>query len=599
MAKNNKRRYLQQKRNKFEDKNKQSKSVTTNVFEFHRNKVKHNVIGRKLTKYELSNKAVSRHRSYDKRKNTILQEYKSKHKSGKGLQDLRNNDDRRLDQNIELSYNENTVLTHKGKHLNDFIDDIIDEDEDEDIDLLSRPDFVEVSHFGGGEHGIPKSTTEILDQIKDEKKQKQMERAANIELTNKLDDDWSHVKNILRHKSVKHEVTDNKHEDFDVLLKELMFNPNKGIESENRIRKPVLTTIDSNDMNQSNHKSIENQLKELFEKINNENNWTQMLYLIKTSNDLLKQLSDDCLSILSEKLATIVERKSVFNIHNLALLIVGTHFKETKLIVKLILNQMLSQMKYNSLNDIAINLMIIRLLMITSNSAFIPQMFNSISNIIQLSLGNESSEVIIKNKKLRPVLNINELPIEEKSLDFDIKYIFDETFNSNIFNEKQMKSMLISEALKCMDQIIDLYSTLPSYNELTNCLKTSLNDLIENNYLNNDIKELVNRLVSKLNRQLPKEVMTSKKRKPFMLPMLEPKFDDSSNNKEKKDMKKKLTKKYKRELKGAQRELKKDSTFMRNTWIQEIQDNDELRKRKVKQLFGELTQQQSLYKKKK
>jgi nucleolar protein 14 len=279
---------------------------------------------------------------------------------------------------------------------------------------------------------------------------------------------------------------------------------------------------------------------------------------------------------------------------------IGSQIKQTKLIVKIILIQILSRLKFKTYQEIGQILVIIRFLFILSKGKYIPEIFNSIINVILLAQHKESVVLTVGHKQnccVKCILATNDDSLEKKISVFNIKYIFNNKLNSyNESEENDLKSMLLLEALKITDEVYDSYSTLPSFNEIITPLKEVLKQLSDYSFAS-DIKDCLNKLLIKFNKELPKVLLHESRPKPFMLPMFEPKFDDSHTNTA--TEKKKLMKKYKRELKGAQRELRKDSTFMRNTWINEIQENDAQRKRKVKELFGDLATQLNLYKKKK
>lgn len=57
--------------------------------------------------------------------------------------------------------------------------------------------------------------------------------------------------------------------------------------------------------------------------------------------------------------------------------------------------------------------------------------------------------------------------------------------------------------------------------------------------------------------------------------------------------KEKLLHKYKREFKGAIRELRRDRDFLAKVQIEQQIKNDDKRKRKVKEIFGEAAMQQN------
>lgn len=593
---------MQSKRSRFEAKSKTfSDRNDQNPFEFHRNKVKHNIIGRKLAKNELGNKALSRNRAFNKRKNTILHEYKRKHKSGKGVQEVTDKEEV-LDPNknrnlssVEFS-GESTELTHKGKHLNDFIDDHIGSDDD-DIDVFNRPEFVESAHFGGGTDGRPKSANELLSQIMDEKREKQLERAANVELTHKLDSEWSAIKNILKHKGGKHEESHPK-EDFDILVKQLMFdNKSKPIVFGPSVSQTVQSTRSENASQPSTEaqpKSAKTEFKEAIEAIERETNWEEITSSLRRVSDILPRISEESLNILIEKYQTIINSKNL-TANSFTLVLVGTHFKQTQPLAQIILAHFLSKLRYNSFQDIATALVIIKTLLLSCKNKFIPEMFASIARILSLA-HNRNHSTRANQIGTKQCLFIENNPNISNEITFSPKFAFDCSLNTNsVLTETSIKLMLITESLHVLDQMLDSCSSHSSI------VKTTMeSDLSEMSRISvTMVSDLADALLSKVNAKNCKIGVPESRPKPFILPMFEPKFDLTANNSSKKNPKKKLIKKFKRELKGAQRELKKDSVFMRNTWIDEIKKKDQKRKDKVKEIMGGLAQQQGLYKKKK
>lgn len=110
------------KSHKFE--NKPKPVSRANPFEFHFNKVKHNILGRKATKSEFGRPTQSRHKEHDKRKATLYKEYLNRDKSGKGVLDKRiklNGGMAARKAKLYTSFNvddEEADLTHKGVSLN-------------------------------------------------------------------------------------------------------------------------------------------------------------------------------------------------------------------------------------------------------------------------------------------------------------------------------------------------------------------------------------------------------------------------------------------------------------------------------------------------
>ncbi|XP_043588094.1 nucleolar protein 14 homolog [Bombus pyrosoma] len=99
------------------------------------------------------------------------------------------------------------------------------------------------------------------------------------------------------------------------------------------------------------------------------------------------------------------------------------------------------------------------------------------------------------------------------------------------------------------------------------------------------------------------EYIMVEKKKPKPLRLYEPRIEAVYDGKKHKTMSKekaereKLLHKYKKEMKGAMREIRRDRAFLTKLQIKQQIKSDEERKRKVKEIFGEASVQQSELKK--
>lgn len=189
----------------------------------------------------------SRHDAVEKRKQTLLQEYLRKDKTGKFK------DKRLMDEtggvmarkvkifDLKMKNVDQSSLTHQGQRMDTgtgFADrpDADDFDEDMDLNLLRREDYVSSVHFGGGsdvtEH--KKSQSEFLDEVKDEKKRRQLDQEKNWNLTEKLDNEWKDVRTLLtsnssnqsREETKRSDIHDEEsalNKDYDIVLREMIF----------------------------------------------------------------------------------------------------------------------------------------------------------------------------------------------------------------------------------------------------------------------------------------------------------------------------------------------------------------------------------------
>lgn len=235
---------------------KKTREVTNNPFEIHTNRRKHDILGRKL-KHDKGLPGISRSKSIKKRQKTLLVEHKQKNKANMFI-------DRRFgeyDEKMSLEEKmlkrftmekkhhhdrhgkyrlEDEELTHLGQSLGDidkFEDVQLSDDDDDDMDKSAEADHVRELHFGGfltkkraddeqtsGKH---KSKKEIMEEVvakaKIKKHERQMAKEETITLTDKLDQDWRNVKNLISLKRPHTEEVVSKVDDYDIAVKQLAF----------------------------------------------------------------------------------------------------------------------------------------------------------------------------------------------------------------------------------------------------------------------------------------------------------------------------------------------------------------------------------------
>ncbi|OTF73396.1 nucleolar protein 14-like protein [Euroglyphus maynei] len=302
-----------------------------NPFELRHNKIKHKVLGRKVAKNEFGKPLINRNRAYKKREQTLLQEYKNKHKAGRGLRDLREQDSNvrmiekyRQEQNrIDFNHNDVFELTHKGRPIDEMIDDRIDSD-DEHLDLFTRDDYIESSHFGGGEYGPAKSKNEILDEIMAEKARIKLQQEETANLTQELDSKWNEIRNLIRHKG-SNQMTNDKNSDrndYDTFIQQLVFDDKNPVKESNLNKTqsaPLVIAVDD-------QSTPDGQFRAKLNSIENLNDIGQILDTIKKMIDLLKsKVTRKSFILLKDRLTAIAEKQLKFTPKEIAILIVVYH----------------------------------------------------------------------------------------------------------------------------------------------------------------------------------------------------------------------------------------------------------------------------------
>ncbi|XP_051906360.1 nucleolar protein 14 isoform X2 [Hippocampus zosterae] len=245
---------------------KTSAEIKNNPFEVKINRKKFDVLGRK-SKHDVGLPGVSRSKAINKRKETLLKEYRQKNKSSKFidrrfgeydskmapeekiLQRFAMERQRAIEKKDMYNLNEEEELTHYGQSLSEmekFTDMVNSDDESEEKGRLSAE--LTASHFGGGggllrkksagEHpddeGGPKAKSrqelieELIHKSKQEKRERQVQKEEAQELTEKLDQDWKSIQTLMVRNKPKAQrdetpVEKPKLEEYDKMVRELGF----------------------------------------------------------------------------------------------------------------------------------------------------------------------------------------------------------------------------------------------------------------------------------------------------------------------------------------------------------------------------------------
>ncbi|XP_046609585.1 nucleolar protein 14 [Neodiprion virginianus] len=251
----------------------QSKKKSLNAFEVHINKEKHKVLGRK-NKADRGLPGVARAKAINKRKNTLLHEYKVKDKSNTFVDRRIGEKNSAMTQEDKVmarfaaekmkahkkknifNLNDEELLTHRGQTLAEiekYDDPRSDDDEYSDEENKTGKldkDFVSEAHFGGGllsKSDSSMSRKDLIEQLiaesKKRKAEKQKVREQTLDLTDKLDSEWKDLLPIVNasKKRVEEPYEKTKVDDYDIALRELKFEargtPSDRLKSEEEIAK--------------------------------------------------------------------------------------------------------------------------------------------------------------------------------------------------------------------------------------------------------------------------------------------------------------------------------------------------------------------------
>lgn len=161
----------------------------------------------------------------------------------------------------------------------------------------------------------------------------------------------------------------------------------------------------------------------------------------------------------------------------------------------------------------------------------------------------------------------------------------------------------LSHCLSTLDRFAELYQEVPASFEVFAPVKEHLQRIPVELYPVS-VKELHSGLLTRINdlhdKSLTRKHLTLQARKPEAIKTFEPKFEEhyevrsrrGTGNKTANE-RQKLRYKYKKEFKGALREIRKDNQFLAKQKLKEELEKDAERMRKVKQIEHMLSNQQA------
>ncbi|XP_070804829.1 nucleolar protein 14 isoform X1 [Pituophis catenifer annectens] len=161
----------------------------------------------------------------------------------------------------------------------------------------------------------------------------------------------------------------------------------------------------------------------------------------------------------------------------------------------------------------------------------------------------------------------------------------------------------VALALALVKRCAILYGELPSFREILGPVRLLLSSLVlQAAKYPAQLQELHQSVLEKLDVPRPYSPLVCDKRKPVPLKLYTPKivkvleFGRKQGSSRQEQERQRLVHKHRRELKGAVREIRRDNQFLAKMQLAEVMERDSERKRKVKQLFQSLAQQEGDWK---
>ncbi|KAH6935945.1 hypothetical protein HPB50_011651 [Hyalomma asiaticum] len=616
---------------------KQSEKV--NPFEVKVNRQKHDVLGRK-SKSDRGLLGVSRNKAIKKRKATLLQEYVSRNKSSTFM-DKRigefdatmNPDDKmaaRLAQERKISHkknvfslNEEEELTHLGKSINDMETHDDPRSDDEDLyDKVGR-DFTEKTNFGGfltkadPNSDAAKSRREAIDQLIAESKklkhERQVEKDENFELTEKLDKEWKEFQSLLAASKSKKSAAEDKEtstDDYDVLVKQLKFAPLAGQASERVKTEDEIAQAEKKRLEKLEHErkaraqGIEAKRDARKRQLASADDLDDSFYKRERITGTAKQGESD---------------EDEFEENKEAGSATGVESKESDVSDDEGGTEEEDASEEDSYADLASDNGA------TSNDEEPKDDTDSVTGTSKtlkepvdflrgIFVANVFLEYVSYSKRFSPELLIFlarllshstlKLKNEESAVAADeseFKLPLKALGSIQVEMTDELKLKIVHAGVKLVEKCACLYETLPSYRELCDPLSAVCQKLMESAYPES-LRAAIGHTLVKLSRKIERKPLKPSKKPPPMKPLLEPNFSMKFDGRkhflggEKKVELKRLNYQYKKEMKGAMREVRRDNQFLAQHILKEQMVKDAERKEKVKQIYKELASQEGEYK---
>ncbi|KAI4501174.1 hypothetical protein M0802_003547 [Mischocyttarus mexicanus] len=274
------------------------------------------------------------------------------------------------------------------------------------------------------------------------------------------------------------------------------------------------------------------------------------------------------------------------------------------------MSQILMTCRIKNRRDISRGLFICTLLLeyTVLSKRFAPSVINFLRGIIFIATPKhliKGIKVIPPFKQIGDSSNLLIIDQEETDVEMDLNKAVmkaSDLINEDIDNDFKIRALSTSINLitEFKNQLQELDSVYSIFEPIMKLLKANTCDGYPSS-LKKNIKQLFKEIVDLKSKKL--EYIVREKKRPKPLRQYEPRIEKVYDGKKHKPMSKvkaereKLLHKYKKETKGAIREIRRDTAFLSKLQIKQQIKSDIERKRKVNEIFGDAAKQQSELKK--
>ncbi|XP_008294954.1 nucleolar protein 14 [Stegastes partitus] len=278
----------------------------------------------------------------------------------------------------------------------------------------------------------------------------------------------------------------------------------------------------------------------------------------------------------------------------------------------LYISQILTKCPVKSLQDLTSGLVLCCLAVeyVSFSKRFLPELINFLSGTLHLAVQDKSSLGYTVVPPFRSSGKYSDLLVlstsesckswSKKSLPLSATQHLE--LNSDLDRDNH-RLMCLSTCLDLVKRCCLLYKDLTSFKHIFQPIKTLLSKHLSAQTLPEPLQELHSQILESISgAPLTCIPLVFEKKKPIPLKLFTPKIVEvldygkkRGSSREEKE-RERLKHKYKKEFKGALREIRKDSRFLASEKLNEVMNRDAERKRKVKELFGSLATQEGEWK---
>uniref|UniRef100_A0AAQ5XFW2 NOP14 nucleolar protein homolog (yeast) n=1 Tax=Amphiprion ocellaris TaxID=80972 RepID=A0AAQ5XFW2_AMPOC len=274
----------------------------------------------------------------------------------------------------------------------------------------------------------------------------------------------------------------------------------------------------------------------------------------------------------------------------------------------LYISQTLTKCPVRSLQDVTSGLFLCCLAVeyISFSKRFLPELINFLSGTLHLAVQDKTSLGYTVVPPFRPSGKYSDLLVlsaSESCKSWSKKSLSWCVGTKQSLQTGFSKLMLLSTCLDLVKRCCLLYKDLTSFKHIFQPIRTLLSKHLAIQTLPEPLQELHSKILETISSApVTHRPLVFEKKKPIPLKLLTPKIVEvldygkkRGSTREEKE-RERLKHKYKKEFKGALREIRKDSRFLAREKLNEVMNRDAERKRKVKELFGSLATQEGEWK---